>query len=194
MHPRFSKDAALRILADSLTGLRLVLAALIVGLGFTRGKDALETVIGALLVGWTADTLDGHVARRSRDTRKTWLSQNDIPVDAAMAVSSLIYLTMAGFVSVAVCLAYLVVASLLVAVFRARTLIIALEVPLALLPVVIGFARRPVLGWAFVGWAALAVLLDHHRFFVRVRMFFDGVPDILHRARSATGESSESDQ
>jgi len=69
-----------------------------------------------------------------------------------MVASSLIYLTLAGFVPYSICLAYLLVAGILVAIIRARTLIIVLEALLALLPAVIGFVKRPLLGWAFVGW------------------------------------------
>jgi len=61
----------LRTLADLLTALRLLLAALIVGLGFTYGTDGFGAAVCLLLVGWTADTLDGHIARRAKSGRKT---------------------------------------------------------------------------------------------------------------------------
>jgi hypothetical protein len=171
----------LRTLADLLTASRLAIAAVIVGLGFTRGADGLSAVVYLLLLGWTTDTLDGHVARRAKSTRKTWLSQNDVAVDVVMVVSSFIYLALAGFVPYLACLVYLLVSGTLVAVTRARTLVIVLEAPLALLPPVIGFIESPSLGWAFVGWAALALCLDFRRLLVRVRLLRDGIPEVFGR-------------
>ena len=67
-----------RYIADAMTALRLVIAALIVLLGMLRRRAALEVVMLASLLGWTVDTLDGHVARRDRSGRRTWLSDNDL--------------------------------------------------------------------------------------------------------------------
>ena len=162
------------LLADTLTASRLLLSTVIVWLGLTGGVEALDKVTFCILLGWTTDTLDGHIARRDRSGRQTWFSHNDVVVDTIFVVSSLFYLTWTGLVPWAFSLVYVCVGGLLLFFFHSRSLLIALEVPLGLLPAIVAFVERPQLGWAYVGWAVVAFVLDHRRFFVRVRLFFEG--------------------
>jgi len=163
-----------RFLADTLTASRLFLAAVILRLGMTAGADALGVVTFCVLLGWTTDTLDGTVARLDRSGRQTWLSRNDVTVDAIFVVAGLLYLTLSGFVPWVFTLVYLAGGGLLLHFFHSRSLVIALEAPLTALPAIVAFVKRPPLGWAFVGWAGAAFLLDHRRFFVRLRLFGGG--------------------
>ena len=172
----------MRFWADLLTASRLFLSVAILRLGFTAGADGLSAVTLCTLLGWTTDTLDGHVARRDRSGRQTWLSRNDVTVDTIFVVSGLLYLTLAGFVPWGLSLVYLSIGGLSLLLFRARSLVIALEAPLAILPVIVAFAERPPLGWAFVGWAGVAFLLDRRRFFFRLRLFGHGWRQARHRS------------
>jgi len=164
----------MRLLADTLTATRLLFSVVIVRLGLTAGAGALDKVTYCILLGWTADTLDGHVARLDRSGRQTWFSRNDETVDAVFVVSSLFYLTWAGLVHWAFSLVYLCAGWLLLLLFHSRSLLIALEAPLGVLPAIVAFIERPPLGWAYVGWAGVAFALDHRRFFVRLRLFSEG--------------------
>jgi len=175
----------MRFWADLLTASRLFLAVVILRLGFTAGAGALDTVTFCILLGWTTDTLDGHVARRDRSGRQTWLSRSDLTVDVVFVVSGLLYLTVAGFVPWAFSLVYFSTGSLLLIFFRTRSLVIALEAPLAVLPAIVAFVERPFLGWAYVGWASTAFLLDRRRFFVRLRLFGDGWRQVRHSSALA---------
>lgn len=170
----------MRFWADLLTASRLVLAAIIVGLGIVQGEGAFGVVIYLLVLGWSSDTLDGHLARRDSSGRQTWFSRNDVTVDAILVVSGLLYLSLAGFVPWVFSLAYLTVAGLLLLLFHSRSLAIALELPPGLLPVVVAFAERTSLGWVVVGWLVFTFILDHRRFLVRLRLFING----WHRRRS----------
>lgn len=152
----------------------MFLAAVIAWLGLTGGTEALDKVTFCILLGWTTDTLDGHIARLDRSGRQTWFSRNDVTVDTIFVVSSLFYLTWTGLVPWAFSLVYVCVGGLLLLFLHSRSLLIALEVPLGLLPAIVAFAERPLLGWAYVGWAVVAFVLDHRRFFVRVRLFCKG--------------------
>ncbi len=164
----------MRALADTLTASRLLLSMMIVWLGLTGGSETLDNVTVLILLGWTTDTLDGHIARRDRSGRQTWFSHNDLTVDIIFALSSLFYLTRTGLVSWAFSLFYIGAGGLVLLFFYSRSLLIALEVPLCLLPAIIAFVERPQLGWAYIIWAGAALILDHRRFFVRVRLFFEG--------------------
>ena len=164
----------MRVLADTLTASRLGLALIIVWLGFTGGIEALDKVTFIILLGWTTDALDGHAARRDRSGRPTWFNHNDVTVDTIFVISSLFYLTWSGWIPWAFSLIYMIVGGLLLYYFYSRSLLIALEIPAGLLPVIVAFAEKPLLGWAYIGWAVLAFALDHRRFFIRLRLFFTG--------------------
>ena len=180
----------MRFWADLLTASRLILSAVILRLGFTAGAGALDTVTLCILLGWTTDTMDGHVARRDRSGRQTWLSRNDVTVDTIFVVSGLLYLALAGFVPWGLSLAYLSIGGLLLLLFRARSLVIALEAPLAILPAIVAFAKKPPLGWAFVGWAGVAFLFDRRRFFFRLRLFGSGWRQARRRSSSPAPPAS----
>lgn len=177
-----------RILADLLTASRLVFSSLMIWLGITRGADAFPDITWLLLAGWTTDSIDGYLARRDKSGRQTWLGCNEVTVDAIFLVSSFLYLALAGFVPWAICLIYLSVEGMLVAVFRARSLLIAMGAPLALLPPIIAIAQRSSLAWAYVGWGVLALAADGRGFFRRVRLFWDGLRDISVRGMWVIGE------
>ena len=164
----------MRFWADLLTASRLVLAAIIVGLGIVQGEGAFGVVIYLLVLGWSSDTLDGHLARRDSSGRQTWFSRNDVTVDAILVVSGLLYLSLAGFVPWVFSLAYLTVAGLLLLLFHSRSLAIALELPAGLLPAVVALTERPPLGWVIVGWIIVTFILDWRRFLVRLRLFIHG--------------------
>ena len=163
----------MRALADALTASRLVIAAGIVGIGIPWGRGALNLVQVATLLGWTADTVDGHLARRAPQGRRTWISDHDRTVDAFMVVAGFLYMTAIGFVSWWFCLAYLAVSAGLIYHFRSSALTTLLEAPLVLQMPVVALMETPILGWAWVAWGLGALMLDHKRLIVRLRILWD---------------------
>jgi hypothetical protein len=163
----------MQILADALTASRLVIAASIVGIGIPWGREALNLVQIATLLGWTADTVDGHLARRAPTGRRTWISDHDRTVDAFMVVAGFLYMTAIGFVSWWFCLAYLAVSAGLIYRFRSIALTTILEAPLVLQMPVVALRETPILGWTWVAWGFLALILDHRRLMVRLRILWD---------------------
>jgi len=163
----------MRILADALTASRLVIAAGIVGIGIPWGRGALSMVQIATLLGWTADTVDGHLARRAPAGQKTLISKHDRTVDAFMVLAGFLYMTAVGFVSWWFCLLYLAVSAGLVYHFRSTALTTLLEAPLVLQMPVVALREVPILGWTWVTWGFLALILDHKRLMVRLRILWD---------------------
>ncbi len=168
-----NKRHLMRTLADALTASRLVIAAGIVGIGIPWGRDALSMVQIATLLGWTADTVDGHLARRAPEGKRTWIGDHDRTVDAFMVVAGFLYMTAIGFVSWGFCLAYLAVSASLIYRFRSTALTTLLEAPLVLQMPVVALREMPILGWTWVAWGLGALVLDHRRLMVRLRILWD---------------------
>jgi phosphatidylglycerophosphate synthase len=168
-----NKRNLMRILADALTASRLVIAAGIVGIGIPWGRGALNLVQIATLLGWTADTVDGHLARRAPKGRRTWISNHDRTVDAFMVLAGFLYMTAIGFVSWWFCLLYLTVSAGLIYRFRSITLATLLEAPLVIQMPVVALREVPSLGLAWLVWGLLALILDRKRLAVRLRILWD---------------------
>ena len=165
--------SSMRILADALTASRLVIAAGIVGIGIPWGRGALNMVQIATLLGWTADTVDGHLARRAPEGQRTWISDHDRTVDAFMVLAGFLYMTAVGFVSWWFCLLYLAVSAGLIYRFRSTALTTLLEAPLVIQMPVVALREVPTLGWAWVAWGLGALILDRKRLMVRLRILWD---------------------
>jgi hypothetical protein len=163
----------MRTLADVATGLRLVIAAYILYAGVSLGADAFAGVAAATLLGWTLDTVDGHLARAARDRPPSWLGAHERYIDTVMVVAGFVYVTLIGVVPAWVCVSYLVVSALLVLWFRSIALLTALEAPLSLLIPILAFWLAPLWGWVFVGWGLVAAVLDRRRLRVRLEILWD---------------------
>jgi hypothetical protein len=163
------------MLADIATGLRLVIAAYIIYAGVQLGAESFPGVAAATLIGWTLDTVDGHLARAASDSQPSWLGARDRYIDTVMVVAGFIYATLIGVIPVWGFVAYLVVSTLLVVVFRSIALLTVLEAPLAALIPILAFSLAPLWGWIFVAWGVVAAILDRRRLWVRVKILWDDV-------------------
>ncbi len=162
--------------ADGLTAFRLALAGYLAWLGFihTESAETLTLFVYALLLGWTADILDGWFARKA--SMPTRLGQWDFPLDMAMVLGSLIGLTAAGFIPVKGTVLYLSVATLLVGWFPTKGMAMAVASPSVFAPFVLAMAYAPAAFWFSVLWAVLVLMLDWRRFEGVVLDFIDTFP------------------
>jgi hypothetical protein len=174
----------MRMLADVATGLRLVIAAYILYAGVRLGADSFAGVAAATLIGWTLDTVDGHLARAAPDLPPGWLGVHERYIDTVMVLAGFLYVTLIGVVPVWVCVAYLVVSALLVLFFRSIAVLTVLEAPLTALIPILAFWLAPVWGWIFVAWGLVAAVLDRRRLWVRVGILWEDVQ----RLRDVTQE------
>ena len=165
----------MRTLADIATGLRLVIAAYIVYAGVHLGAESFSGVVAATLLGWTLDTVDGHLARAAPDGQPSWLGARERYVDTVMVVAGFLYVTLIGIVPVWVCVPYLVLSALLVLAFRSIALLTLLVAPLTILIPVLAFSLAPPWGWIFVAWGLVALVLDRRRLRVRIKILWDDV-------------------
>ena len=165
----------MRTLADIATGLRLVISAYIIYAGVYLGAESFAGVVAATLLGWTLDTVDGHLARAASNGQPSWLGARERYVDTVMVVAGFLYVTLIGVVPVWVCVAYLVLSALLVLAFRSIALLTLLEAPLTILIPILAFSLAPPWGWIYVAWGLVALVLDRRRLWVRIRILWDDV-------------------
>jgi len=163
-------------LADGLTAFRLVLAPYIAWVGFsTEDRNlALTTIVYALLVGWTADILDGWFARRARS--RTYLGHWDFAVDMVMVLGSLLGITAAGFVPVRLTVVYLAFATALVWKLPSKSVTMAVACPAVFAPFLLAALHSPHSFRIAVLWTVSVLILDWGRFEGVVLEFVDTFP------------------
>ena len=160
------------LIADLLTTSRLVIALLIPLLGMRAGWGALEEIVVLTLVGWTTDTIDGHLARRSGRSQPSWIGRNEALIDGMMVLAMLAYLAMLGVISPRLVLIYAISAATLIVLTRSRLVAVLLETPPTVLLPVVALQTRPILGWAYVAWGLASVFLDRRRLRVRFQILW----------------------
>ena len=78
----------MKLLADILTALRIVVAILMGWIAIARHDPmGLRALIWLAIVAFTTDWLDGPIARRSTDDQQTWLGYHDFEVDLTVTVA-----------------------------------------------------------------------------------------------------------
>lgn len=174
------------LIADILTAVRLGIAAFIIYAGLRFGVAAFGAVAGGILLGWTLDTLDGTLARAAKDHEPSWLGSHERQIDAVMVVAGFIYLTLIEIIPVWLCIAYLVVAVLLVARYRSIAVMTVLEAPLVILIPVVAFFIEPLWGWLYVAWGLVAVIVDRRRLRVRLQILWNDAQRLRERLGDET--------
>ncbi len=163
--------------ADGLTAFRLALAFYLAWVGFvgrTEPTAALATIVHALLLGWTADILDGWFARRA--SAPTRLGHWDFALDMVMVLGSLIGLTAAGLLPVKLTTAYLALAILLVWKFPTKGMAMAVACPAVFAPFILAASLALSSFHLSLLWVALVLLIDWRRFEGVVLEFIDTFP------------------
>jgi len=162
-----------RVAADSLTGMRLIIAGIILILAKTEGSEGFTSVSLLCLLGWTADSLDGHFARQHGFSGNTWLSKNDRTVDLIMILASWVYLVMAGFVAKWLAWTYTIGATLAGLYFHSKLVLLIVEsLPVLAIPI-ISLSYVPNLGYAWILWAMIITVLDRKRLKIRIEILLE---------------------
>ncbi len=153
-----------KTIADTLTAGRFFVALLIFWLGLRVGRSALPNVTLALVLGWASDVLDGALARRDPNKRRTWLGDNDLGVDVCVALGLLCYLTFSGYVSPAIAVSYILMTGALIWYFRSRALAMAAQAPVYAILLYLALREATTYGALAVGWIVFVVIVTWPRF------------------------------
>ena len=163
-------------LADFCTAGRLGLAVLLVVLGMEAREpaQAVRRIALGLLVGWTADILDGALARWS--SCPTRLSRWDFPLDMAMVTGSVVGLTAAGLLPLGLTIGYFAFGSLVLLRYPSKATAMAIACPAVFAPFVLASQwAADVFRWALL-WAAGMLVWQWRRFEEVVLEFVDTFP------------------
>jgi phosphatidylglycerophosphate synthase len=169
--------------ADILTFLRVVLAFLLVWLGFTQGDIGLPLAAWLLVTSWTSDSLDGPLARRSRIRYQTWIGDHDIEIDMMVAGGLLIFMAAAGFVDLIVAALYLLFWSLyFIRSGVPRSVGMLFQAPIYGWFIWTTLNQAPPSGWLLVGWILTMIVITWPKFPREVVPgFLSGMGDALVR-------------
>jgi phosphatidylglycerophosphate synthase len=171
----------LRDIANILTLSRVVLAVALVVLATTGGRSTLVIAVAAIMLGWTTDSVDGHIARWGGFAERTAIGRSDVLIDTFFSLGGLAYFIVAGFLPLWAGLGYLALASFVFALAPRRATAVTLEAPVAVLPAVVSLVYQPLLGAAMVVWALFMLALDFRRFRWRLARYTRGISQLLHR-------------
>ena len=118
-----------------------------------------------MLLDWTGDFVDGGIAKRSRNPRRTWIGDSDIYVDAWMSVCLGVYLVSAGFVGLAFGFWYSLGWTLILWRFGLeKNLLMLAQTPIYLWFILSTLRIIPALGSWLVCWILIALTINWRRF------------------------------
>lgn len=183
-------EKVMKKLADLLTGLRFVLASLIVWITCTTSPEAGIRIIALLtLLAWTSDILDGPLARRAPEGRQTWLGAHDLAADLSLVFALALSLVMWRGAPIILLAGALIVCVLGWMAFHSLA---PIQLGMGLVyGLFILMARRfePVLGAVMLAWIGAAILLNSSRARTQVSIFLSECRKILlGQARTASRE------
>lgn len=174
--------------ADLVTILRAFIAPILVWIGITQGSSGLAMAAWLMLVAWSADALDGPIARRSRVRYETWIGSHDLEVDMFVASGLLVYMLVADFVTLPVAGVYLLVWALVFWRWGVpRSLGMLVQAPIYAWFILNAIRGAPPAGWAIVIWCCLVTAITWPRFPKEVVPgFISGIRAVLSQYRGGT--------
>lgn len=178
--------AWMRVLADGLTGLRLVLSVMLAVGGLTFYPHGVEAAAALVLVAWTTDALDGPLARRS-GRGESRLGRSDLLIDVFFALCLLFFMRSAALMPPVVAWVYVLVWAIVFWRFGQVTkpLGAAFQGPVYAWFVVRLLADRVLVGRILLLWVLANVALTWRRLVLSdVPDFFRGMRQVMLTLRS----------
>jgi hypothetical protein len=158
-----------------------MLGFVMIWLGLTQGADALPVVVMLMLLDWTGDFVDGTIAKRSRNPRRTWIGDSDIYVDLFVSIGLGIYLIEAGYVGQA--LGFWYILGWIVIFWRFgldKNLLMLAQTPIYLWFIITSLRVIPESGNWLVLWVLVALAINWKRFSQDiVPKFIHGIASML---------------
>ena len=154
-----------KLLADIITYSRALLIPLVLWLGLSKGQAALPLVIGLMLYNWTADSLDGPLARKNPTPSQSWIGQRDLEIDMLISASVLGYLVLAALLPWPVAAVYILV--WLLYFYRkggSQFAGIIFQVPIFAWLILMALIESPQVGLWLLAWVVLAIVLTWPKF------------------------------
>ncbi|MGQ9553711.1 MAG: CDP-alcohol phosphatidyltransferase family protein [Anaerolineae bacterium] len=168
----------MKTIADMLTGMRAILGLWLMWLGWQGGADAVNSASLTLLASWATDVLDGPAARSDPRHLRSWIGDHDLEADMLVALGVVIYLALAGFVSLWLAVVYLIMSAMALRHFGSVHLGWALQAPPYGAMIWTAWRVAPTYGAALVIWIIGVVVVTWPRFPKKV------VPEFINGMRA----------
>lgn len=168
-------------IADFLTWTRAFMLLLLLGMGLVLGSESLPIVIFIVIYNWTADSIDGPLARKSLSLHESWIGQRDLYVDMLFTTGLLLYLTIVRFVSLPVTVIYLF-SWIILFWWRGiiHTLGVIYQAPIYLWFIIVSFREAPQFAWWLIIWTVLAIAITWPKLpKIIVPSFFSGLRNLF---------------
>jgi phosphatidylglycerophosphate synthase len=168
-----------RILADVMTGSRLLCGALVIGISLHRkgsaDPDTLALIVYWNMFGWTTDFFDGHLARYS-GTPPSRIGRQDFLVDMMFTWATASSLAVAGYLRIGLLGVYFLIYLSVFALVPRKSTSMAFAAPIEALPLLAAFTHSMTLGLAYSLWLAISLAVFWKRFAQVVEEFVDELP------------------
>ncbi len=166
-------------LADVLTFSRLIAGFVLVVMGLVWGRQALVPAVVLGLLAWSTDSVDGALARRDPNWRPTWVGEQDITFDAALALGILAYFVLSGLFPAGFALAWVAVWAVLFAWTRERSVLLLGLGGVDGMTLYALFRVNADLGWVVILWMVVVGFTDRRRFRQVLAIFFGSAGRLL---------------
>jgi hypothetical protein len=131
------------------------------------------------MVAWSTDSVDGALARKDPNWHPTWIGEQDVAFDAALALGILAYFVLSGLFPAKIALLWLGAWGLLFLLTRARAVLLLALGGMDGMVLWATFRANRDLGWIVVGWMVMVAFLDRHRFKQVLAIFFGSAAHVL---------------
>lgn len=170
-----------KLVGDLITASRSLLGLAIAWLGLTQGKSALPAVVLLMLLDWTGDFVDGTIAKRSRNPRRTRIGDSDVYIDLFVSLCLGVYLIGTGFVGLGFGSFYLLGWILLLWRFGLdKNLLMLMQAPIYLWFILTVTRLLPASGYWLIIWVLTATAVNWRRFSKDiVPKFISGISSML---------------
>lgn len=168
-------------LADFITLLRGFLGFILVWIGINEGPNGLQKAVLIMIAAWTGDTIDGKIARRSKEQINTWIGDHDLEIDLAVSCGLLVYLITAGFVPVWIASFYVIFWFIVFFRWRnVKVLGMLSQAPIYAWFIWVAITTLPNVGIWILVWVVVAIILTWPQFPQQVVPgFLDGFREFL---------------
>lgn len=153
-----------KVVADLLTGSRVVAAAVVLAAAFVGTPDDHLRWVAVLVIGaWTTDLFDGWLARRSGRANEGGIGRYDLPIDATLATATLIFLARLGWLPPLALLGYVALITVIWLVWRSHWVWNGFNTGSHLIALGSLLHLLPGLGQIVLAWGALMLAIGRNR-------------------------------
>jgi phosphatidylglycerophosphate synthase len=151
--------------ADFVTLSRGLLGFGLVWLGLSKGAQGLAQAVMIMIIAWTADAIDGKIARRSKEKYNSWIGDHDLEFDMAVSCALLVYLITSGFVNAWVASIYILLWTFILWRWKnLRVLGMLSQAPIYGYFIAVALLLVPKFGVWILVWIAAAVIITWPQF------------------------------